>query len=417
MKRSSLTFIFLVFVIHSVFSKLEKKLEIPTTIKKSKGVSIKQEPQKLVATFNLKNDYSWFSFPFTSSTNTKKEWHYLEADISNLGNQELEIILWVSGERGWYAVSDLHLIKRNSKQHFSCNLKESFPDGTYKLIPGRIKEIKVMLKNGLPNQTIELTNLKVRELDTVWEAHDGRIEIPEVSNNKPSSGERVKYQLSSDLSSERYSVLYLPLNWNPDKKYPIIVEFPGNIYYTKDCYSTGEPDQCQIGYGMSKGDGAIWISIPFIDYTKKENILNGWGNPDDTADYTLKTVLEISKKYQGDIKNVIITGFSRGAIACRFIGLRNKEIAKLWKGFHECQHFDGDGWKGATLESAKKRLNHLGERPLFQTDNHQPELKKMLKNKKVIYANSGLKFHATTMFLDNRESTVALRKWFNNIIK
>ncbi|MCE9631735.1 MAG: hypothetical protein K8S94_13595 [Planctomycetia bacterium] len=45
----------------------------------------------------------------------------------------------------------------------------------------------------------------------------------------------------------------------------MIVEYPGNIFFTPVCHSTGRPEQCVIGYGMTRGAGAIWISLPFID--------------------------------------------------------------------------------------------------------------------------------------------------------
>jgi hypothetical protein len=38
----------------------------------------------------------------------------------------------------------------------------------------------------------------------------------------------------------------------PVKRYPVIAEYPGNIcFHAKACWSTGRPEQCQMGYGMS----------------------------------------------------------------------------------------------------------------------------------------------------------------------
>ncbi len=44
--------------------------------------------------------------------------------------------------------------------------------------------------------------------------------------------------------------------------------------------------------------------------------------------------------------------FSRGALACATLGFVMIESRPIWKGFHACQHYDGDGWQGATTESA-----------------------------------------------------------------
>jgi hypothetical protein len=45
---------------------------------------------------------------------------------------------------------------------------------------------------------------------------------------------------------------------------------------------------------------------------------------------------------------VFIAGFSRGAIACNFIGLRDDEIASLWCGFVVHSHYEGvRDWPGS----------------------------------------------------------------------
>ena len=90
--------------------------------------------------------------------------------------------------------------------------------------------------------------------------------------------------------------------------------------------------------------------MPFLDRDTGKIAENGWGNADDTADYVMRMVAEVCAKFGGDRENVVLTGFSRGAIACGYIGLRNDRIAALWKGFHACQHSDGAAWNGATYQ-------------------------------------------------------------------
>jgi hypothetical protein len=120
----------------------------------------------------------------------------------------------------------------------------------------------------------------------------------------------------------------------------------------------------------------------------------------------------------GDRARLVLTGFSRGAIACGYIGLRNERIASLWKGFHACQHYDGDGWNGATMEGALERATRFRGEAVFQTDNAPKAFQPVMDVMKteVTWASSGLGAHATAMFLDDRPSTVQVREWFQRLV-
>jgi hypothetical protein len=64
----------------------------------------------------------------------------------------------------------------------------------------------------------------------------------------------------------------------------------------------------------------------------------------------------------------VLTGFSRGAIACNFIGLHDSENAALWCAFVPFSHYDGVvdwGYSGADRAAALQRLKLLGNRPQF----------------------------------------------------
>jgi hypothetical protein len=108
--------------------------------------------------------------------------------------------------------------------------------------------------------------------------------------------------------------------------------------------------------------------MQFIDRGSGTIAESGWGNPDDTVDYVIRMVDDVCQRFGGDRDTLVLTGFSRGALACGFIGLRNDRIATLRKGFHACHYYNGDGWGGATA-----------------------------------------------MFLDDRESTRQLRQWFEDL--
>ncbi|WP_299547738.1 hypothetical protein [Seonamhaeicola sp.] len=364
--------------------------------------------------------WSWVGIPVTSEQYTWNTAEFVEATIKNEGKDPLKALLWVNSNKGWNSVADTLTIHAGETKTMRCHLRETFPDGTPKLNPNYVYEVQLMFDRPKAEVNASLLNLKTTGKVSEWKRPKGRLDVPEMTHTEPKGGHRVHYQLQNDPNSQLYSVLYLPNHWKKDSetKYPVIVEYPGNIFYVRNCYSTGRPEHCVIGYGMSKGDNAIWISMPFVNYKTGTIAENGWGNPNDTADYTVKTVNEIIEKFHGDRENMVVTGFSRGAIACGFIGLRNDTIAGLWKGMHTCQHYDGDGWGGADKQGAIERLQRLGNIKVFQTDNSTPELKELLSSVDtgVIYMNSGLKAHACDMFLDDRPSTMALRKWFNDLI-
>jgi hypothetical protein len=245
------------------------------------------------------------------------------------------------------------------------------------------------------------------------------MDVPTVEDAAPAAGKRVRFRLPTEEKSAIYSVLNLPADWKPGRRYPLIIEFPGNIYFAPACYSTGLPDQCVIGYGMTKGKGAICLGVPFLDRKAGKIVENGWGNADDTADYVMRMVTEVCDQFGGDRGNIVLTGFSRGAIACGYIGLRNDRIAALWKGFHACQHYDGGGWNGATMPGALERAARFKGRAVFQTDNPQEKYQPVMEamKTKVTWAQSGLDFHSTAMFLDERPSTQQLREWFWRLVE
>lgn len=363
--------------------------------------------------------YAAFSIPKTERVWDFSLEHTIEAEITNKSDRLLTVYLWVVGGNGWDAVPNVFELKPNEMRVFSCDLRESFPDGTPKVNPSEVLDIQVMLKEARIGDEIEIGNLRTEGLREPWVMPKQRLEVPEMVEDKPSVGKRVRFSLDRKVKDDKYISLYLPKNWVKGEKYPVIVEFPGNIHYVKGCYSTGRPEQCVMGYGMTKGEGAIWICMPFLKSAIGPVAENKWGNPDETVNYTIEIVREICKNYGGDEENVIVTGFSRGAIACGFIGLRNEEIAALWKGIHICQHYDGDGWGGATKQGALDRIKNFSGESFFCTDNDHKVLKDIFESSKVkaTFVNSGLGAHSCAMFLDDRPSTLKVREWFKELVK
>lgn len=187
--------------------------------------------------------------------------------------------------------------------------------------------------------------------------------VPSVTMEAPAPGKRVR--LTTGPASP---LLYLPKDWTRERKWPVICEYPGNGGYSNKLgdVSDGTAEGCMMGYGLSEGSGFIWVSLPFVNADGSESI-RWWGNVEKTKRLCVTTVQTICRDYGGDEKRVVLAGFSRGAIACNYIGLHDDEIARLWCGFICHSHYDGvrEGWgyAGADRASALERLGRLGSRP------------------------------------------------------
>lgn len=342
-----------------------------------------------------------------------------EADITNHGPGEAEVLLWVVGESGWDAVPAQAKLSPGETRRFSCRLRETFPDGTPKIDPSRVRDIRVMVRGRFRAPlSLEVRGLTARGFEPPWSPPADRVAVPAVTDEDPAAGRRVRYRLNGDAAGGPYAVLHLPEDWRPGAILPLIVEYPGNIFFVPGCYSTGLPDQCVIGAGITRGRGAICLALPFVDRAAGVIAEGGWGVPDDTASYAVAMVEQVCREFGADRANIVLTGFSRGALACGFIGLRNDRIAALWKGFHACQHYDGDGWNGATEEGALVRARRFRGRAVFQTDNSRVKFQTVMDAMRVpvTWADSGLRAHATAMFLDDRPSTEQLRRWFRELV-
>ena len=124
-----------------------------------------------------------------------------------------------------------------------------------------------------------------------------------------------------------------------------------------------------LGFGISGGIRYIWISMPFLtsDLGQHTAISTSWWgcpqttprgdcgpafNATPTIDYTEQAVRHVVERYNGDPERIMVTGWSRGAIACGAIALENDRIAKLWRAFMPYAHMDGDaGWVPQRLDA------------------------------------------------------------------
>lgn len=196
------------------------------------------------------------------------------------------------------------------------------------------------------------------------------LQTPPMLDASPAPGKRVRQVLPEYRGTDVYHALYLPENWRPVQRFPVIVEYAGNGPYRNAYgdYSSGEVQGSNLGYGISGGRDVIWICMPYVNVKERRNQRQWWGDVPATLDYCRKTVRWICEDFGGDPSAVILAGFSRGAIGCGYLGLHNDEIADLWLAFVAYSHYDGvRSWDypGSDAASAQARLQRLQGRASF----------------------------------------------------
>ncbi|MFI4910157.1 MAG: hypothetical protein ACIAQZ_00675 [Sedimentisphaeraceae bacterium JB056] len=209
-----------------------------------------------------------------------------------------------------------------------------------------------------------MSNIKATTVDEI-----NQIELPpEMIGREPGSGKRVRQVAAEYRGTCIHHSLYLPLDWQPDKKYPVMVEYTGNYYPGSG--STGKVEDANLGYGLCGAKGWIWVVLPFIAKDHKHNEVTWWGDKQAAIDYCTINIPRICERFGGDMDSLFLCGFSRGAIAVNYIGLADERIASMWKGFITHDHYDGvkEDWRYEDngRESALERLKLLdGRRQLI----------------------------------------------------
>lgn len=251
--------------------------------------------------------------------------------------------------------------------------------------------------------------------------------IPKITEEPPGAGKRVRQKLSDFQNTDVYHILYLPDNWEKGKQYPVIVEYPGNGPY-KNQYGdicTGKPDDTHLGYGIGGGKDFIWISVPFISSDGQSNQLQWWGDIEASVSYTINVVKKVCCECGGNESLVFLTGFSRGAIGCNYIGLHNDEIADLWCAFIPFSHYDGVtnwGYADSDKESAIRRLERLKGRPqlIINENNGTKYTKEFIESTGIkgnfTYLNIPYRNHNDKWILQNIQERKFLRDWIAEVI-
>lgn len=226
--------------------------------------------------------------------------------------------------------------------------------------------------NTQPGENSEARSKPAQEKEKIPDLYSltADLEVPPVWTGKPEPGKRVRQTLSSYASTEVYHLTYLPENWEPGKLYPVIIEYPGNGPWSNDIgdVSTGKVEGCNLGYGISGGRDFIWISMPFVSEDGQHNQDWWWGDIAATKAYYMQTIASVCRDLGGNENEVILSGFSRGAIGVNYIGLHDEEISKIWIASIANSHYDGlKQWNYPDDDeaAARERLTRMNGRPQF----------------------------------------------------
>jgi len=347
-------------------------------------------------------------------------------EIRNLGTKTVTLSCWAV-TNGWGGIGGFGIDgSKNGTTTITISPQETgiqyiyihtkYKDNLHKMVdPEEISYFDIRFNTNTAIQSkIEIKSI-FAEMGVSSGSYDktGRLVVPPMEDQLPAAGKKVKQQIALYEGTHIFHTLYLPTDWQLRNKYPVIVEFAPNIFYNAACYSTGKVEDVVNGYGISKGEGYILLALPFISANRTYNEVNAWGNADSTVNYAIKAIRMVCENFGGDPAGVFITGFSRGAIATGYIGLRNDKIADTWIGFNACQHTDGGGWNGSHID-ADIRVARLNGRPVFLIDNGSYPWATMVPaaGSPLQMESSGIGAHSAANYLDDRPSTVKLRQWF-----
>lgn len=258
------------------------------------------------------------------------------------------------------------------------------------------------------------------------------LEVPALSEGVPTAGKRVKYKLEGWKNTALYNVLYLPTDWKPGAKMPVIVELAGNGNFAskQGDVSTGVPEGSNLGYGLSAGQRYIWLCVPYVNGQGDEIAITWWGtpptyDPQPTLKHLREAVKAVCRDFSGDESKVVLCGFSRGAIACNYLGLYDDETARLWRAFLAYSHYDGvKTWPYplSDRESALVRLKRLGNRPQFicgEGSNAQVTeayLRPLLPNADLTFLSTGFLNHNDAWTLRPSPAREKAREWLKRVV-
>src|SRR5258708_27847738 len=113
--------------------------------------------------------------------------------------------------------------------------------------------------------------------------------VPEMTTGAPEAGKRVRFTTPGWEGTEVYGALYLPVDWKPERRFPVIVEWAGNgdFHNAFGDVSTGKVEASRLGYGITAGEHRLLGWVPSLHYPgAADGIKWGGGPPEDAAEPT-----------------------------------------------------------------------------------------------------------------------------------
>ncbi|MGQ1788096.1 MULTISPECIES: hypothetical protein [unclassified Saccharicrinis] len=155
-------------------SSLWEHLPYESQLDGSKGVKaefVKETHKKtLYMTNSQTSKYNWCSIISPEEGWDLNESAFIEAQFTNVGDSEIELLFWVHANKGWDAVASSATLIPGESQTLSCNLWEAFPDGTPKINPSCIDKIQFMLVNAKADAKLVVGGLKAKGIAKPFQA-------------------------------------------------------------------------------------------------------------------------------------------------------------------------------------------------------------------------------------------------------
>ncbi|HZZ56624.1 MAG TPA: glycoside hydrolase family 28 protein [Opitutaceae bacterium] len=343
-------------------------------------------------------------------------YRFVEAWITNRGNHPLEFTFWALSGHGWGGVStfpvtgnEREMLPPGATRQYRIDLYARYPGAnvyTPATNPGALRWLAIACEEHHAPIALSLGN--VRAADSAPLARPDlseRISVPDVTHQSPAPGRRVYQQLPGWENTAIAHVLTLPRNWEPGRRFPVIVEYTGNRFFDKFCFSTGRTDQGHLAYGLSRGEDYICLNLPFVSPDGLREQIDGWGDIAKDVDYCVAAVKFVCARYGGDPQAVFFTGFSRGASASNYLALYNDRVAALWCGF--VTEIDpgspwaaarGSGWRHMDIGWNERAARMHGRPWYYQAPGF------------------GRDVHVDVEFLEDRPSTIATRSWMRRVL-